>query len=360
MIPPRPGLFLSIRTGTGGFGFPHMAEGLRRILIINSTRRMICMVYIGIDLGGTNIAVGAVSETGSILAEASTKTLATRPFEEIVKDMADCAKKVIAKAKISLEDVKSIGIGIPGVADADAGVVLNCTNLGWVNVPLRAEMQKYINKPVLIDNDANVAALAESYVGISAGYQCSVMVTLGTGVGGGIVVNGKTWPGAHGRGGEMGHMTLVPDGVPCTCGNNGCVERYCSATALIRLARQECYSFPDSAILKKAGGDPDKINAKLVIDAAKEGDAPAQRVFGTFVRYLAMAINNVTAFFDPDIIVLGGGVSHAGDFLLDAVRALLPRLQMFKSVPGPRVELARLGNEAGIIGAALLGKNLYA
>ena len=318
------------------------------------------MVYIGIDLGGTNIAVGAVSEAGSILAEASTKTLAQRSFEDIVKDMADCVKKVMAKAKVTLEEIKSIGIGIPGVAEADSGMVFNCTNLGWVNVPLRAEMQKYINKPVLIDNDANVAALAESFVGVSAGSQTSVMVTLGTGVGGGIVIGGKPWPGAHGRGGEIGHMTLVPDGVPCTCGNNGCVERYCSATALIRLARQECYSFPDSAILKKAGGDPEKINAKLVIDAAKEGDASALRVFNTFVRYLALAINNITAFFDPDMIVLGGGVSHAGDFLLDAVRTLLPRHQMFKTLPAPKVELARLGNEAGIIGAALLGKNLYA
>ncbi len=317
------------------------------------------MVYIGIDLGGTNIAVGAVSEAGSILAEASTKTLSQRPFEVIVKDMADCIKKVLVKGKIALDDVKSIGIGIPGVADSDSGIVLNCTNLGWVNVPLRAEMQKYINKPVLIENDANVAALAESYVGVSAGCQSSVMVTLGTGVGGGIVINGKTWPGAHNRGGEIGHMTLVPDGVPCTCGNNGCVERYCSATALIRMARQECYSFPQSAILQKAGGDPDRINAKLVIDAAKEGDAPALRVFNTFVRYLALSLNNIVAFFDPEIIVLGGGVSHAGDFLLDSVRALLPRLQMFKSLPGPRVELARLGNEAGIIGAALLGKNTY-
>ena len=317
------------------------------------------MVYIGIDLGGTNIAVGAVSEAGSIVAEASTKTLAQRPFEAIVKDMADCVKKVLVKGKIPLDDVKSIGIGIPGVADSDSGVVFNCTNLGWVNVPLRSEMQKYINKPILIGNDANVAALAESYVGVSAGCKSSVMVTLGTGVGGGIVINGKIWTGANNRGGEIGHMTLVPDGVPCTCGNNGCLERYCSATALIRLARQECYAFPDSAILQKAGGDPERINAKLVIDAAKEGDAPALRVFNTFVRYLALSLNNIVAFFDPEIIVLGGGVSHAGDFLLEAVRALLPRLQMFKNLPGPRVELARLGNEAGIIGAALLGKNTY-
>ena len=314
------------------------------------------MVYIGIDLGGTNIAVGVVSEAGSILAETSAKTLAERPYQEVIRDMAACVMKAVTKAGMTEADISSIGIGIPGVAQGDSGVVFNCTNLGWINVPLRAEMQKYINKPVFIDNDANVAALAESYFGVSAGYKSSVMITLGTGVGGGIVINGRPWAGAHGRGGEIGHMTLVPDGAPCTCGNNGCVERYCSATAIIRMAKQECYSFPNTAILKKAGGDINRVNAKLVIDAAKEGDASALRVFNSFVKYLAMTINDITAFFDPDIIVLGGGVSYAGDFLLNNVAALLPRYQMFKALPLPKLALAKLGNEAGIVGAAMLGK----
>lgn len=314
------------------------------------------MVYIGIDLGGTNIAVGVVSEAGSILAEASTKTLAQRPYQELVRDMADCAKKALAKANLTVDDVKSIGVGIPGTADQEKGLVIFCTNLGWANVPLRDEMQKYINKPVFIDNDANVAALAENFAGVSAGCKSSVLLTLGTGVGGGIIIGGKTWTGAHGRGGEVGHMTLIPDGVPCTCGNNGCLERYCSATAIIRMAQQECLGYPDSAILSKAGGDPEKINAKIVIDAAKEGDPVAVRVFDQYARYLALAINTITAFFDPEMVVLGGGVSQSGDFLLNAVRALLPRYLMFKALPGPRLELARLGNEAGIIGAAMLGK----
>ena len=314
------------------------------------------MVYIGIDLGGTNIAVGVVSEAGSILAETSAKTLAERPYQEVIRDMAACVMKAVTKAGLTEADIASIGIGIPGVAQGDSGVVFNCTNLGWINVPLRAEMQKYINKPGFIDNDANVAALAESYFGVSAGYKSSVIITLGTGVGGGIVINGRPWAGAHGRGGEIGHMTLVPDGAPCTCGNNGCVERYCSATAIIRMAKQECYSFPNTAILKKAGGDINRVNAKLVIDAAKEGDASALRVFNSFVKYLAMTINDITAFFDPDIIVLGGGVSYAGDFLLNNVAALLPRYQMFKALPLPKLALAKLGNEAGIVGAAMLGK----
>ena len=314
------------------------------------------MVYIGIDLGGTNIAVGAVTEAGSILAQASVKTLAGRPFEEIVRDMAGCVKRVLSKAHVREDEVKAIGIGIPGVAEIGTGVVYNCTNLGWINMPLRAEMQKYFNLPVFIDNDANCAALAESCAGASAGRKSSIMLTLGTGVGGGIVIDGKPWAGAHGRAGELGHMILVPDGVPCTCGKSGCVERYCSGTALIRAAKQECCNFPQTAILAKAGGNIEKINAKLVIDAAKEGDAPALRVFNSFARYLAMTINNLIWAFDPEMIVLGGGLSYAGDFLLDAVTALIPCHQMGKPLPIPPIRLARLGNEAGIIGAAMLGR----
>ena len=313
------------------------------------------MVYVGVDLGGTNIAVGVVSQAGSILAQAGAKTQADRPFSAIVKDMADVVKRAVQKARLTMDDVQSIGIGIPGVA-GEGGVVFNCTNLGWVNMPLRAEMQKYINKPIFIDNDANVAALAESCAGVSKGCRSSVMITLGTGVGGGIVIDGKPWAGGHGRAGEIGHMCLVPDGVPCTCGRNGCVERYCSGTALIRSAKQTCCNYPDTVMLSKAGGNVDKINAKMVIDAAKEGDAPALRVFNTFAKYLAMTISNITWFFDPEMIVLGGGISYAGQFLLDAVLPLIPPCQMFEKLPLPRVELARLGNEAGIIGAAMLGR----
>ncbi|MBQ9262608.1 MAG: ROK family protein [Clostridia bacterium] len=314
------------------------------------------MVYIGIDLGGTNIAVGVVDEYGSILAQTSTRTLPDRPYPELVKDMADCIMVVLSKAGLSQEDIISIGIGIPGVADNEKGNVIFCTNLGWHNIPLRNELQKYINKPVYIDNDATVAGLAESYAGVSKGCQSSVFITLGTGVGAGITINGKPWSGAHGVGSELGHMTLVVDGVPCTCGNDGCVERYCSATAIIRMARQACLGYPESMIMALAGNDPDKIDARIVIEAAKAGDNTAVQVFDRFAKYLAITINNVTAFLDPEMIVLGGGVSKAGQFLLDHVRAKLPRYLMYKNLPSPKLELARLGNEAGIIGAAMLGK----
>lgn len=313
-------------------------------------------MYIGVDLGGTNIAVGLVSEEGKIIAQTSTPTLVGRPYQAIVEDMAVCAKKVMEEAQVTVKDVKSVGIGIPGVADQTEGRVIFCTNLGWADIPLRVEMQKYLPLPVYIDNDATVAGLAESYAGISANCSSSVMFTLGTGVGGGIIIDGKPWSGAHGIGSEVGHMTLVFGGEQCTCGKRGCIERYASATAIIRMAKNAVREVPESAILTMAGGDPNKINAKIVMDAAKAGDPTAVNVFDQYTEYLAAAINTVTTFLDPEMIVLGGGVSRAGEFLLNAVRAKLPNYLLFKALPSPRLELARLGNEAGIIGAALLGR----
>ncbi|MBQ8082102.1 MAG: ROK family glucokinase [Clostridia bacterium] len=314
------------------------------------------MYYIGIDLGGTNIKAGVVDETGRILTEAYTKTLARRPYEDIVRDMGACVNMAISSAKVPVEGVASIGIGIPGLADAQSGRVVFCTNLGWHDIPLREEMQKYLDRPVVIDNDATVAGYAESIAGVSQGCDCSVFLTLGTGTGGGIVIGGRPWTGMHGIGSEIGHMTLAADGVPCTCGNEGCVERYTSATAIIRMARELCLTYPDSMMMQRAGGDIDRINAKTVIDAAKAGDPAATEAFDRYCRYLAMTINNIIALLDPDMIVLGGGVSHAGEFLLRKVREKLPRFLLYKNMPYARLELARLGNDAGIIGAAMIGK----
>ncbi len=311
--------------------------------------------YIGIDLGGTTIKVGVVSAQGRILAQYSVETLAKRPYQDVVHDMSQCISHVLKQTNLTQDDIASVGIGIPGVADQHTGSVIFCTNLGWRDVPLREELQKHIQKPVHIDNDATVACYAESISGVSRGCSCSVFLTLGTGLGAGIVINGRPWSGAHGVGSEIGHMTLVVDGVPCTCGNDGCVERYCSATAIIRMAKQSCLGYPDCDMVRRVNGNLDRIDAKVVIDSAKAGDPVAMRVFDRYCKYLAITVNNITAFLDPEMIVLGGGVSTAGDFLLDNVREQLPRYLMYKTLPCPELRLAQLGNEAGIIGAALLG-----
>lgn len=314
------------------------------------------MIRIGVDLGGTNIAVGAVSESGMILAEASVKTLPQRPYQEVIRDMGHCVLKAIEKAGKTVDDVCSVGVGVPGIADHDTGRVIFCPNIFWKDVPLRDELQKYIDKPVYIDNDATVAGFAESVAGVSKGCDSSVFLTLGTGVGGGIVLGGRPYSGVHGVGSEIGHMIIVADGDPCNCGNKGCAERYCSATAIIRMAKKACETAPDSLILKKASGDVNRISAKLVIDAAKENDPTAVAVFSDYVKYLSITIANLIQYMDPEMIVLGGGVSHAGNFLLDAVRKQVPSYLIYKNLPHSRIELASLGNEAGIIGAAFLDR----
>ena len=314
------------------------------------------MVYVGIDLGGTSIKAGLVDEQGKILCKATCPTLVERGARPVVDDMAKLSLEVIEKGGYTLNDVKAIGIGLPGIQDPRTGIVPFCTNLYWHEVPVIEWMQETIQKPIYIGNDATVAGLAESVAGVSAGIENSVFLTLGTGVGGGIVLGGKVYSGTNGVGSELGHMITVIDGEPCTCGNRGCWERYASATALIRMGREAAEKHPESLIATSVNGKLDDITAKTVIDAAKAGDAVANEVFERYVYYLCAGLVNIINFIDPEVIVLGGGVSHAGQFLLDAVNRRLPSMVFYKTMPYARVALATLGNDAGIIGAAMLGR----
>ena len=314
------------------------------------------MVYVGIDLGGTSIKAGLVDEQGKILCKATCPTLVERGARPVVDDMAKLSLEVIEKGGYTLDDVKAIGVGLPGIQDPRTGIVPFCTNLYWHEVPVIEWMQETINKPIYIGNDATVAGLAESVAGVSAGIENSVFLTLGTGVGGGIVLGGKVYSGTNGVGSELGHMITVIDGELCTCGNRGCWERYASATALIRMGREAAEKHPASRIAASVNGRLDDITAKTVIDAAKAGDEAANEVFERYVYYLCAGLVNIINFIDPEVIVLGGGVSHAGQFLLDAVNRRLPSMVFYKTMPYARVALATLGNDAGIIGAAMLGR----
>ena len=314
------------------------------------------MYYIGVDLGGTGIKAGVVNEKGEILSKGSTPTMAERPYQAVIADIATLCKTVAADANITVEEIEAIGVGVPGICDPKTGIIPKCTNLGWFDVPFVSELQSHIAKPVIVDNDATVAGFAEYIAGVSAGTHSSVFVTLGTGVGGGIIINGRPYSGAHGVGSEIGHMNIAMGGELCTCGNRGCFERYASATSIIRDAKRAVAENPNSAIMEKCGGDVEKINAKIVIDAAKEGDAVAKEVFDGSVNGLAHGLVNLINVIDPEVIVLGGGVSMAGEFLLNAVREAMKPLIFFKSMPYADVKLATLGADAGIIGAAMLGK----
>ena len=314
------------------------------------------MYYIGLDVGGTTFKAGVVTEDGRIVHKDAMPTGIERPYQEIIADMAALCKKVAADAGIEMSEIKSIGVGVPGLFDNKTGMIPFCTNLGWHDIPFVAEMKKHLDTPVYGDNDATVAGLAESVAGVSAGIRDSVFLTLGTGVGGGIIIDGKPYSGAHGCGSEIGHMMIKMGGELCTCGNYGCFERYASANAIIREARKAIVEYPESSMLAACGGDPEKLNAKIVIDAARAGDEAAKAVFGGYVQALAVGIINIINMLDPEVIVLGGGVSAAGDFLLNAVREAVKPMVFFKTMPYARIELAQLGNDAGIIGAAMLGK----
>ena len=316
------------------------------------------MLYIGIDVGGTTAKAGVVDEAGQILYKSSCKTGIERDFEDIAADMAELCRHIVRESGHEMAEVAAVGVGIPGEQSPKTGLVAFCNNLGWVDVPLMQHLRDALGLPVYVDNDANVAALAESAFGASRDVKSSILITLGTGVGGGIVRDQRIHTGAHGVGGEIGHMVVVVDGEPCNCGHRGCWEKYASATAIIRMGRALTEEKPDCALARQMGGDAANLNAKAVLDLAKAGDADCAGIFETYVKYLCVGLANLINIYDPDMLVLGGGVAHAGDFLLDAVRAALGDYVYCPALSWARVELARLGNDAGIIGAAMLGRNV--
>lgn len=313
------------------------------------------MYSIGIDLGGTNIAVGVVDQNGRILAKDSVKTMSKRHYSLIVEDMAGLVRAVMQRAGLSLSDLSGVGVGAPGSVDAASGTVLYANNLGFVNTPLGPELQKYIPLAVRVSNDANCAVLGETVAGAATGKSNVVMITLGTGVGGGVVIGGRLYEGEHSAGAELGHNVLVVDGALCTCGRRGCWEAYSSATGLIRMTRQAMAKHSDSLMHELCGYSEERIDGKTAFDAARAGDKAGADVVGEYVKYLAEGIIDMVNIFRPEIVLVGGGICKEGDFLLGPVREYV-RSYAYASgyVPCPKIEVATLGNDAGIIGAAML------
>lgn len=312
-------------------------------------------MYIGIDLGGTNIAVGLVSEDGKIIHKDSVPTCAERSYQEIIKDMGMLANKVIKDGGATVDEIKSVGIGSPGSCDNKNGIVIYSNNIKFLNAPIRAELQKYIDKPIYVENDANVAALAE-YSILNREMQCFIAVTLGTGVGGGMIINGKIFSGFNGAGGELGHTVITEDGEPCTCGRNGCWEAYASVTALIRQTKKAMAENPDS-LMHKVAAEEGKISGKTAFIAAKQGDEAGLKVVRAYTKHVSVGIANLINIFQPEMIVIGGGISKEGDYLLNPIKEFCKGQTYDKGgMPTTKVAIAQLGNDAGIIGAAFLGK----
>ncbi len=319
------------------------------------------MYYIGIDLGGTNIAAGIVDENNTIIAKGSVPTGRTRSFEEIVKDMADLCKKLMEEKGITEEEVASIGIGSPGTVDVENLSIVYSNNIpAFTGAPLGEEMSKYFpNMDIRLENDANAAAYGEMVAGAAAGESNVVMITLGTGVGGGIIIDGKIYSGFNHAGGELGHAVIMVDGEPCTCGRRGCWEVYASVTGLIRQTAEAIEDYPDSKIHEMIGGDKKKISGRTAFDAMRADDEAGRVIVDKYIRYVAIGVINLINIFQPKKLVIGGGISKEGETLLAPMRKHIVARAFAGgegNLPTPEVVCATLGNDAGIIGAAMLVK----
>lgn len=319
------------------------------------------MYRIGIDLGGTNIAAGLVNENFEMITKGSTPTLVGRPNSEIVQDIASLAKDLCRNAGITTADVASLGIASPGIVDGMTGCVIYANNLSFRNFPILSELRKLLPdiREFHIENDANAAAWGEAIAGAAKGSSSSVMITLGTGVGGGIVEGGKVYKGFNNAGGELGHFVIHVDGRPCTCGRRGCWEAYSSATGLINMTKEklaECEKTGRKTAMTDIVAEKGKVNGRTAFDGKRMGDAAASEVVDEYIKYLASGITSMINIFQPEVLSIGGGISNEGQYLLDLVVPRVRREQYGTNlVPLTDIRIAKLRNDAGIVGAAVLG-----
>jgi glucokinase len=315
---------------------------------------MVEKIYIGVDLGGTSVKVGICDEKGKLLHHAEGPTEAEGGAGVVVDHIADYVRDIVAKSSYHWDQVTGIGAGIAGFLDMEQGIVKLSGNLGWHNVPVKTMLEAKLGKIVKIDNDANVAALGEAWGGAGAGIPNLVCYTLGTGVGGGIIINSKIYQGSKGVAGELGHISIVPDleAVLCGCGQMGCLETVSSATGIIRMAK-DAVERGDKTTLSLV----EAIQAKEVFDAAKLGDEVALRIVNRAAYYLGKSMATFAVVLNPQRFIVGGGVSKAGEILFQPVREIFKKFTPEPAQEGVDIVPATLGNDAGVIGAA--GLNLH-
>ena len=319
------------------------------------------MYRIGIDLGGTNIAAGLVNENFEIIAQGSTPTLTDRPAEQIADDMVALCKKLCNDQGIAISEIASLGIASPGIVDDDEGKIIYANNLrSLAGFPILPYLREHLGIAEMhIENDANAAAWGEAIAGAAKGSQSSVMITLGTGVGGGIVDNGKIYKGFNSAAGELGHIVIEASGRPCSCGRQGCWEAYSSATGLINMTKEKleaCKAEGRATAMTEIVAQKGKVNGRTAFDAMRLGDEAATEVVNEYIHYLAVGLTNIINIFQPEVLSIGGGISNEGQALLDLVTPLVRQKQYgTKLVPMTDIRIAQLRNNAGIIGAAVLG-----
>lgn len=311
------------------------------------------MYYIGVDIGGTGVQAGVVDENGQILFRKECPTDVLSGFEKIMEDINKLVRNMLEENGVQISEIKSIGFGVPSFINKKGQVT--CVNLGWKEEDfINTLKSKFPETNVYAENDATVAALAEAKAGSMKGCDVGVMYTLGTGVGGGIIINGKVFNGAHNMGSEIGHVIVDTNYFDCNCGNNGCLETFCSATAIIKYAKKLIEEGNDSKILELSNNNIENINAKNVFDAYRLNDKVAIETINRFKEYLAKAIAGMINTLDPEVISLGGGVSRAGDIILDGLDELVRKYIIYKNEDFADIVIATLGADAGIVGAAFL------
>lgn len=314
------------------------------------------MYTIGIDLGGTNIVSSVVDDKYNIVASSKTPTNAIRSAEEIFDDIAKVTKEAVEKAGIEMRDIDSIGLGTPGTVNGD-GIIEFANNLGFNNVPAKDMLVERLGvEKVFIENDANCAALGEAYAGVGNGAKDFVAVTLGTGVGSGVIVDGRIVNGVNFAGGECGHMVIMVDGEECTCGRKGCWEAYASATALIRQTKKAMEENPDS-VMHQLAKEEGKVSGRTAFDAMRKGDIAGIKVVDKYIKYVSCGLINLVNALQPEIICIGGGICNEGETLMKPLRRYVQaeRYSIHSKIQ-TRIVKAELGNDAGVIGAAILGK----
>ncbi len=313
------------------------------------------MYKLGIDLGGTNIVAGIVDENYKIIARSSTKTALPRPAESIADAMASISKEALEKAGLKISDVEYVGIGCPGSINPNTGFVAYANNLAFYNVKLADMMKERLGIDCFIENDANAAAYGEYIAGAGKGTSNFIAVTLGTGVGGGIIINGKIYSGSNYAGGELGHIVINADGEACTCGRVGCWEAYASATALIRQTKQAMLRYPDSNMWDICKGDINNADGRTSFKAMRNSDMAGKMVVEKYCNFVAIGISNVINIFQPEIVCIGGGISNEGDTLLIPIKNFVCGENYSRYLDKKtEIKCALLGNDAGIIGAAYL------
>ena len=316
------------------------------------------MYYIGIDLGGTNIAVGIVDEKFRIVKKGSTPTLVERDPELIIADMGRLCMNLLAESGIGLEEVSCAGIAAPGSVNPETGVIAYANNLPFLNFPIADTLRKYLPvKKICLENDANAAALGEAVGGAAKGKRLSVMITLGTGVGGGVIIDGKIYSGFNYAGAELGHTVIEYNGRQCSCGRKGCFEAYASATALVNMTKEKLAACSDTLMWEMCDHDINKADARVAFAAMKKGDRAGKEVVDMYISYLACGITNMINIFQPEVLLIGGGVCNEKDYLLKPLTEIVNADQYTRNQPvKTEIKIATLGNDAGIVGAAALGR----